>query len=151
MSAENPTFNQINEQLANDQAATVLVERDTGDIVPAQVMAVGEQGARAFFANLNAGEAGDNAIRTKTVSAEKLSDSHQEMLAEKLAGVALRNSEIEEPKEEFDAEAANLERAIREAEAEKRRAQQEGRGEDSTYWGQVAGRYTLELNQRRKK
>lgn len=149
MSPETPQFKQVDEQLAADQAATVLVERDNGSIVPGQVMVRGEHGARVFMANLNE-EANDRVIQTKRVSAEKLSDEHQEALAEKLAGVALRGVEAEAPKEEFDAEAANLERSYKEALVEKSRAQQEGRGEDSTYWGQVAGQALLELQKKNK-
>jgi hypothetical protein len=55
------------------------------------------------------------------------------------------------PSEEFDPEEANLRRSIADAIEEKRRAQQIGDGEASMYWGQIAGQYTLELNEYRAK
>lgn len=142
-------FNQLEQQLAANQPATVLVERSNGDITPAQIMYPGSENTRVFFGNLNA-EADDRAIPTKIVASEKLSDAHQEMLAEKLAGVALRSVEVA-PIEEPSVDELLLERGIREAQAEKRRAQQEGRGDDSIYWGQVAGQYSKELRQLRTK
>ena len=93
MSETQPTFNQVDEQLSNDQAASVLVERTDGSIGVGQVMEHGEHGARAFFANLNSEENTDRRIETKRVSADKLTDEYQEKLASGLAGVALRSVE----------------------------------------------------------
>jgi hypothetical protein len=92
MTSDNLSFNQINEQFANGQSATVLVEREDHTIVPGQVILQGENNTRVFLSGTNA-RAGDAPIPTKRVSTEKLSDSHQEILAEKLAGLALRGEE----------------------------------------------------------
>lgn len=146
------TFNQIDQQLAanEQQGAAVLVEQGDDKIAVGQVLATpGENGARVFFNGSN-DEVSERAIPTKLVSAEKLSDSHQELLAEKLAGAALRGADVPVVKEHFNPEVANLEKSIKEAENEKRRAQKEGRGEDSIYWGQVAGQYAKELRDKRK-
>lgn len=148
MSAE--TFKQIDQQLANEQqGATVLVENN-GQIVTGQIYGYAENGSRVFFTGSN-DSVGERAMRTQSVTAEALSDGHQAALAEKLAGTALRGTEVDvtTDKQPFNPEVANLERSIREAHAEKHRAQQEGRGEDSIYWGQVAGQYSRELNQKR--
>ena len=143
--SEKLEFNQIDQQLANSQTASLLVERKDGAIQVGQVLGYGEHGSIAYLANLNNKDAtGD--LSWKRVSSEQLSDRHQQELAEGLAGAALRETVSAVPHtEKFDPEKANLERAIRDAMAEKARAQKEGRGDDSIYWGQQAGRYTKEL------
>lgn len=92
MSEQNLTHNQVDEQLAAGQEASVLVERHDGTVSVGQVMARGEHGARAFMEQDSEG----NFLSTKILSSEKLSDDHQQKLAEELAGVALRGSEVAE-------------------------------------------------------
>lgn len=145
-------FNQVDQQIANGHAATVLVERTNGDITAAQIEGMEPGSTNAFFGDISQGA--KNGLSYKPVGNEKLTDQYQEHLAQQLAGQALRGSVValEAPasKESFDPEVANLERSIREAEAEKRRAQQEGRGQDSIYWGQVAGQYAKQLSNKRR-
>lgn len=148
--SEKQTFNQVDQQFEKGDPQTILVERSDGTISTGLVGSQGERSA-VLLAGSNDKVNGDTLM--KMVKTEKLSDAHQEMLAEKLAGVALRGSgvaEVEPVAATFDPEVANLQRAIRDALAEKKRAQQEGRGDDSIYYGQIAGQYTLELNAKRK-
>ena len=49
------------------------------------------------------------------------------------------------PVEEFNVDEALLRRGYRDAMEEKARAQREGRGDDSIYWGQQAGQYARSL------
>ena len=151
MNPENQTFNQIDQQFQKGEPSTVLVERSDGTISTGIVGTLGQERSAVLLAGSNDKTNGDTLM--KMIKTEKLSDPHQEMLAERLAGVALKSSGIDETKKvdsNFDPEVANLQRAVRDAEAEKRRAQQEGRGADSIYWGQVAGQYTRELMAKRK-
>lgn len=151
MNPENQTFNQIDQQFQKGEPSTVLVERTDGSISTGLVGALGAERSAVLLAGSNDKTNEDTLM--KVIKTEKLSDAHQEMLAEKLATVALKGSEVvevEQANTDFDPEVANLQRAIRDAESEKRRAQQEGRGDDSIYWGQVAGRYSRELADKRK-
>lgn len=93
MSETTPTFNQINEQLANsDQPASVLVEKHDGSIVTGQVMTNVEGDTKVWLSGSNS-ESSEQLVPTRIVNAEKLTDEHQAALAEKLAGVALRGAE----------------------------------------------------------
>lgn len=89
MSEQQPTYDQIDEQLAAAQPASVLVERDNDKIAVGQVVARGEDRTSVYFTNLNQ-ESNGEAIPTKVVPIEKLSDEHQQELAVALAGHALR-------------------------------------------------------------
>lgn len=94
MSEQNPNlFNQVDQQIANGQPATVLVERSNGDITTAQVAGIGTEKTNAFLGNLTV-ESEDN-LPYKPVGNEKLTDGYQEYLAKKLAGTALRESGVE--------------------------------------------------------
>jgi len=88
--SENPTFNQINEQESsaymNRSGAkpTVLIERSDGRITVGNL----DRGTQnVLFTEKGADKMHPN------VSLERLTDAHQEMLAAKLAGVALLGSE----------------------------------------------------------
>lgn len=163
MSELEQTHTQIEEQLANNGSATVLIERSDNKISTGQIFGRGERGAKAFLGDLSDPEA--HRIPTRFVRAETLTDAYQTKLAEELAGVALSGAGVEQDSNNFaniwstseeapsveDAairfspERASLERAIEDANAAKRQAQLAGNGADSIYWGQVAGKYTKEL------
>lgn len=148
------TFNQVNQQLTAG-SATILVERTDGSISTAQFTEPAVDRTNVYlgdFANTSKDD-----LDYKSVNNEQLSDQHQEKLAAELAGVALREADVkveyvEKPKPvekletPFDAEKANLQRAIADAMAAKRQAQKDGDGQNSIYWGQIAGQYQRELN-----
>ena len=159
MTEQSPlTYNQVHQQLADGSSASVLVKRTDGSISTGQYAETGQGELGVYlgdFANTKSNDL--DQLDYKPVNVEQLSDQRQEKLAAELAGVALRGANVEvdtviKPKPAeivetpFSAEKANLERAVRDALAEKRRAQQEGNGENSTYWGQVAGQYQKELS-----
>jgi hypothetical protein len=89
MSIENkqPQINQVNEQLSNNIAATVLVERTNGDIDTAHVFDRGVEGKVTAYLEPDS----EGYAAQKTIGSEKLSDEHQQKLAKDLAGVALRS------------------------------------------------------------
>lgn len=85
-------FQQVDQQVADGQLATVLVERSNGDITTAQVEGVTEGQTIANFGDVRGGLKDDTPA--KLVPNERLTDKYQEHLAEKLAGIALK-SEME--------------------------------------------------------
>lgn len=89
------TFNQVDEQLAAIIPATVLVENNDGTISTALVTKRDDYFGRVHHASLNQLIMGES-IDTEIVSADMLSDTHQEKLAAELAGVALRPSVVAE-------------------------------------------------------
>ncbi|HEX7368464.1 MAG TPA: hypothetical protein VF261_02305 [Candidatus Saccharimonadales bacterium] len=93
MSEQNQNlFNQVDEQIANGQPATVLVERSNGDITPGQIRTVGmtEGKTEVLFGDTTRNDW--QKMPYKPVSNEKLTDQYQQQLAERLAGMALRGS-----------------------------------------------------------
>jgi len=87
-------FNQVDQQVANGQPATVLVERSNGDITTAQVAGITEGVTDVFFGDITNGP--QEGMQYKTVGNERLNDQYQERLATQLAGVALRST-VEPP------------------------------------------------------
>jgi len=92
MSEQSPNlFNQVDQQRANYQPATVLVERENGDIATAQISSIYEGSATAYFGGDITGDVGG--LDSTLVLSERLTDKYQEHLAEKLGGLALRTPE----------------------------------------------------------
>lgn len=86
-------FEQVDQQVAQGQPATVLVERNNDTITTAQVMGMTEGKTNVFFGDVSDGP--KEGMPYKPVGNERLNDHYQQYLARKLAGEALRESGIE--------------------------------------------------------
>ena len=87
MTAENPSFRQIEEQQDSGHLATVLVERSDGTISTGRYEGVSSHAP----GNYNIGVEGrDGSDSVTHVSGDKLTDEYQAELAERLAGKPLR-------------------------------------------------------------
>lgn len=133
-------FNQVDQQLAAHESATVLVERSDGTISAGQVATMGEAGKTAVL--LGDGNLG------KWVGNERLTDKYQENLARELAGFALRGDIVNSPVDHAgpDVNIRLAQRGADTARAEIAKAQQEGRGDDSRYWQEQLGKYNREID-----
>jgi hypothetical protein len=164
--SETLTYDQINEQRSSaymnrsNADPSVLLKRTDGRITTGRLMA----GINRVYFSENGQDF------SKAVKREAISDQYQQQLAEDLAGAALRSEvKISDGREEFpgmfdphfesnaDDAAINssseldnddialLERGLRSAREEIAKAQKEGRGDDSRYWQEIAGRYVNDL------
>lgn len=158
------TFNQVNEQQSSaymdgsNEKPTVLVKRTDRRVTVGKL--------DRSTGDVDFQEDGLDKAKLAIPLAE-LSDQRQVELAEELAGKPLRDNETVQTSEHEQvtrslgseairglrhesesgsstSEASQLQNGYEDALKEKKRAQQEGRGEDSTYWGQVAGQYAKE-------
>lgn len=83
-------YQQIEQQIANGQPATVLVERSDNTISTGQTLGLGPEKTFVFFADLSEGPKDGMPYRHK--HNPYFTDEKQAELAEKLAGKALRAS-----------------------------------------------------------
>lgn len=159
---EASSYNQINDQINSaymnrgGDKPTVLIKRNDGRVTAGKL----DQDTQ----DVDFQEDGVNRAHEAVPLAE-LSDQRQAELAEELAGKPLRDNEIVKAPEhqqvtrdlgseairgvrhESDnssSKASQLQNSYDNALEEKKRAQREDRGEDSIYWGQVAGQYARE-------
>lgn len=90
--SEKLSFNQITEQLENGHGPTVLVERSQGKITTGEYAGENPEKPGTYMVNVMTERGGQLVPGYREISAEDVSDSHQEKLAERLAGKALRIS-----------------------------------------------------------
>lgn len=95
--SENLKFNQVNQQESSgyiqglsrkDNMPTVLVERSSGKI---QTGRLDQSTRNVHFSDVNPETGVEETMMHPRVPLEKLSDEHQELLAARLAGAALRS------------------------------------------------------------